>query len=376
MENGESLRANWTPSQDTYFITLLMEQVRKGNKTAHGFKKQSWADMIVLFNSKFGFHYDTDVLRNRYKRLRKQYNEMKSLVNQTGFKWDDSMHMVRADDKGWSEYIKVPNEFLNFCMNAMQANPEMQPYRMRVVPYYNELCIICGHAVADGRYSLSCFDLDFENEGLVRHYNNIQILLSQEGFKWDKVQKKVVADDVIWDHYVKEHPNFQTYRNKAMAFYTDMCAICRNEGTLRKERKDPPSCSTPILKKEATEEKESGDPMPTMNKTGSHEKKRGHLEVTPTSQTYELEQRIDENDVGDSFIEMAAAVSSFSKKQKEEKPVSIEKVLRVLQSIPDIDDDLLLDGCDFLEDEKRARIFLALDSTLRKRWLIRKLRPQ
>ncbi|KAF4402374.1 hypothetical protein G4B88_012159 [Cannabis sativa] len=362
MENGESLRANWTPSQDTYFITLLMEQVRKGNKTAHGFKKQSWADMIVLFNSKFGFHYDTDVLRNRYKRLRKQYNEMKSLVNQTGFKWDDSMHMVRADDKGWSEYIK--------------ANPEMQPYRMRVVPYYNELCIICGHAVADGRYSLSCFDLDFENEGLVRHYNNIQILLSQEGFKWDKVQKKVVADDVIWDHYVKEHPNFQTYRNKAMAFYTDMCAICRNEGTLRKERKDPPSCSTPILKKEATEEKESGDPMPTMNKTGSHEKKRGHLEVTPTSQTYELEQRIDENDVGDSFIEMAAAVSSFSKKQKEEKPVSIEKVLRVLQSIPDIDDDLLLDGCDFLEDEKRARIFLALDSTLRKRWLIRKLRPQ
>ncbi|XP_030481628.2 L10-interacting MYB domain-containing protein [Cannabis sativa] len=435
MENGESLRANWTPSQDTYFITLLMEQVRKGNKTAHGFKKQSWADMIVLFNSKFGFHYDTDVLRNRYKRLRKQYNEMKSLVNQTGFKWDDSMHMVRADDKGWSEYIK--------------ANPEMQPYRMRVVPYYNELCIICGHAVADGRYSLSCFDLDFENEGLEamnstkddpkridwsecmeqfftellleqvhkgnkigrvfkkkswvcmissfnskfgvqysryvlknrynilrRHYNNIQILLSQEGFKWDKVQKKVVADDVIWDHYVKEHPNFQTYRNKAMAFYTDMCAICRNEGTLRKERKDPPSCSTPILKKEATEEKESGDPMPTMNKTGSHEKKRGHLEVTPTSQTYELEQRIDENDVGDSFIEMAAAVSSFTKKQKEEKPVSIENVIRVLQSIPDIDDDLLLDGCDFLEDEKRARIFLALDSTLRKRWLIRKLRPQ
>lgn len=42
----------------------------------------------------------------------------------------------------------------------------MLPYRTKVVPHYNELCIICGHAVADGRYSLSCFDIDFDNEGM------------------------------------------------------------------------------------------------------------------------------------------------------------------------------------------------------------------
>lgn len=51
------------------------------------------------------------------------------------------------------------------CTCIMQANPEMQPYRRRVVPYYNDLCIICVHAVADGRYNLSCFDLDMESEG-------------------------------------------------------------------------------------------------------------------------------------------------------------------------------------------------------------------
>lgn len=38
-------------------------------------------------------------------------------------------------------------------------------YRTRVVTYYNVLWIICGHAVADGRHSLSCFDIDFESEG-------------------------------------------------------------------------------------------------------------------------------------------------------------------------------------------------------------------
>jgi hypothetical protein len=49
----------------------------------------------------------------------------------------------------------------------MQAHPDMVPYRTRVVLHYNELCIICGHAVADGRYSLSCFDINFENEGII-----------------------------------------------------------------------------------------------------------------------------------------------------------------------------------------------------------------
>ncbi|PON98377.1 Myb/SANT-like domain containing protein [Trema orientale] len=432
--NGGTLRANWTQSQDIYFIELLLEQVRRGNKTGHGFRKQSWGEMLVLFNSKFGFQYDTDVLKNRLKRFRKQYNEMKVLVNQTGFKWDQSMKMVIADDKAWSEYIK--------------ANPEMQPYRSRVVPYYNELCIICGHAVADGRYSLSCFDLDFENEALEavnptkddpkridwsesmeqffiellleqvrkgnkigrtfkkkswvcmissfnakfgvqysryvlknrynilrRHHSNLKILLAQKGFNWDKAQKKVVADDLVWNDYVKEHPNFQMYKNKAMPCYTGMCTICRNEATSRKDCKDQPSCSKPILKKEAIKRKVNGESMRTVNKSGAHEKKRGQPEITPTIQPSEKEERID-NDVGDAFKEMAAAVSSLTKKRKEEKSVSIENVIGILQGIPDIDDDLLLDACDFLEDEKRARMFLALDSTLRKKWLIRKLRPQ
>lgn len=104
---GDHLRANWTPPQDSFFIDLLLEQVSKGNKTGHGFRKQGWADMIVLFNTKFGFKYDADILKNRYKRLRKQYSEMKSLVDQGNFRWDESQQMITADDSVWNDYIKV-----------------------------------------------------------------------------------------------------------------------------------------------------------------------------------------------------------------------------------------------------------------------------
>lgn len=51
---------------------------------------------------------------------------------------------------------------------CMQVHPDAQAFRTRVVPHYNDLCIIFGHAVADGRYSLSCFDVDFEYEGRIK----------------------------------------------------------------------------------------------------------------------------------------------------------------------------------------------------------------
>lgn len=103
----DNLRANWNPSQDQFFLELLLYHVHKGNKTGKAFSKQAWADMIEQFNTKFGFKHDVDVLKNRYKRFRKQYNEIKMIVSQNGFQWDWTLNMIAADDRTWNEYIKV-----------------------------------------------------------------------------------------------------------------------------------------------------------------------------------------------------------------------------------------------------------------------------
>lgn len=109
-------------------------------------------------------------------------------------------------------------------------------------------------------------------------------------------------------------------------------------------------------------------------KNPSDQKKMAQSETTPTLQPSKRERRTDER-VADAPDEMAAAVSSLMVRQrKKEKSVSIETAIKVLQTVPDIEDNLLLDACDFLEHERRARTFLALDSTLRKKWLVRKLR--
>ena len=71
---------------------------------------------------------------------------------------------------------------------------------------------------------------------------------------------------------------------------------------------------------------------------------------------------------------MAVVVTSLTKKTKIEDTFSIDKAIKVLQDIPGMDEDLILDACELLEDERRARMFLALDDNLRKKWLLRKLR--
>ena len=119
---AENLRANWTPSQDQYFLELLLSHVHKGNKTGKGFSRLAWADMIEQFNTKFGFKYDVDVLKNRHKRFRKQYNDIKMLLNQSGFKWDVTLNMVLGDDKSWDEYIKVHIFIENFPLSKSFAN--------------------------------------------------------------------------------------------------------------------------------------------------------------------------------------------------------------------------------------------------------------
>lgn len=177
------------------------------------------------------------------------------------------------------------------------------------------------------------------------------------------------------------------YRHKTVPSYSNMRIICGNEATTRKTL---PSCR-PTLKKGASEKNTNGEAMPVLNRSGAYEKalcsggiknlgekkKRVQPELTPTLQPSMKERRTDDS-VADALAEMAAAVSSLTKREtKEEKSMSMETVIQALQTIPDMDDDLLLDACDFLEDGRRARMFLALDSTLRKKWLIRKLRsPQ
>lgn len=110
--SNDRSRTYWTPTMERYFIDLMLEQMNKGNRIGHTFNKKAWTDMLSVFNTKFGSQYDKDVLKSRYTNMWKQFNDIKNLLSQSGFCWDETQQMVVADDYVWDAYIKVHYFFL------------------------------------------------------------------------------------------------------------------------------------------------------------------------------------------------------------------------------------------------------------------------
>ncbi|KAF8401398.1 hypothetical protein HHK36_012336 [Tetracentron sinense] len=291
-------RVTWTPTMDRYFINLMLDHVRRGNKIGRSFNKQAWMDMTVLFNEKFGFQYDKDVLKNRYKTLRRQYTDIKILLGQNGFGWDGTLQMVTADVYIWDDYVK--------------AHPNARQYRTRPMPYYGDLCVIYGNAAVNGKYSFSGHNVSPDDDvhgtkdgGVLRGLNSPAM----------SVVHKDLVDDVQQSSHLGEDMDISGQQNKRQSMRQS------------------------------------------------------------TSQYSKRARRSADEGMVNALREMATAVTSLADKKENDNSVSIENVIGAVQAIPDIDEDLLLDACDLLEDERKARTFLALDFRLRKKWLMRKLRP-
>lgn len=120
---GDRARTYWTPTMERYFIDLMLEQLHRGARIGHTFNKQAWTDMLAVFNAKFGSQYDKDVLKCRYTNLWKQFNDVKNLLGQNGFSWDETRQMVVADDYIWDAHIKVTMRiFLSFfCSKSIRG---------------------------------------------------------------------------------------------------------------------------------------------------------------------------------------------------------------------------------------------------------------
>ncbi|KAA8525642.1 hypothetical protein F0562_007476 [Nyssa sinensis] len=436
---SERSRTYWTPPMDRYLIDLLLDQVHRGNRIGQTFITQAWIEMVTSFNAKFRSRHDKDVLKNRYKHLRRQYNDIKILLEQSGFSWDETREMVTAEDHVWDAYIK--------------AHPDARSYRVKTVPSYQKLCVIYGQDNSDGRYSrlarnvepdsefpllmigeakdgefLSSTDplidwtplmdhhfielmLEQVRQGnkidhtfdeqawvpmvasfnekfgihyekyvlenryicLMNQYIDISSLLNQNGFAWDETEQIIVADDEIWEAYIKDQPDAISYRDKILEHYNDLCMIF-GSGTMDVQL----SCQGPGIETDHHPldmemiEIPGDIQIPIMDLVTSDQgKKRPTL--TPVLGHSSKVQKIVKGEMQEAFTDMAGVVTKLVNKKAYKNDISIESTIDALQAIPDIDDELLLDACDLLEDERKAKTFLALDATLRKKWLLRKL---
>ncbi|XAR62359.1 hypothetical protein NMG60_11017091 [Bertholletia excelsa] len=189
-------RTIWTPEMDRYFIDLMLEQVSKGNRINDNlFSKHAWEHMMSSFCAKFKFQYEKDVLKNRHKTLRNLYRAIKNILDQKGFSWDENRKMVTADNKVWDDYIKV--------------HPDARSYRLKTIPYYNDLCVIYKNAITIGKSNISCLDISLDpNTPLLGTGRELQGLESPATNVDDEEQSdNLLALSVISDGNVKTPPS-------------------------------------------------------------------------------------------------------------------------------------------------------------------------
>ncbi|KAJ7978001.1 L10-interacting MYB domain-containing protein [Quillaja saponaria] len=277
---GESQRTDWTPSMDRYLIDLMLEEVHSGNKVEYAINNQAWIDMVMMFNERFAVQLDKDILRSCYTSLEMLYYDMKNILDQKGFSWDEKQQLIAAHDDVWKAYFK--------------EHPDATSYRTRPKPNYNDLCLIYGnsdsnlgcklagqdiHCNGDGTEHKNChrrndwtppmdryfIDLMLEkvrNGSMIDHkfeklawgdmvakfsaefgcqhdkdvlksryillrkrFIDMKTLLGQGGFAWDETRQMIIADDDLWDDYVKEHPDAWTYQNRTLPNFNDLFLI-------------------------------------------------------------------------------------------------------------------------------------------------------
>lgn len=92
---------------ELYFIDLMIDHVHRGNKVTHTFNEQAWDDMIESFNGKFGLHCNKNLLEDWYICLMKQHDDISSIIDHSGFMWDESQQMITAENNVWEDYVKV-----------------------------------------------------------------------------------------------------------------------------------------------------------------------------------------------------------------------------------------------------------------------------
>ncbi|KAL0323963.1 UNVERIFIED_CONTAM: hypothetical protein Scaly_2363400 [Sesamum calycinum] len=342
-----------------FFIDLMLNQVNRGNRIGPSFITQAWNDMVESFNANFNSHHDREVLKNRYKHFRKLYNDVMILLQHKGFSWDEGREMVTAEDHVWDAYIK--------------AHPDARSYRVKTVPCYHKLCIIYGQDKFDASYSRLVGVLDPAVGTFCMKIGNGKREESHDGADpitdWSPPMEQYFVDLMLEQvhHGYKidnefEHPEAVSYKDKVIGHYSELCTIFGPTELVDVKASSEMVMELDLHPIDMKIDKYSGDLPVTFLETEIYNQARKRTASTSLESCNKAQK-----------TGITSMITELVNKEAGNKYFAIESAIDALQSLPGIDDELLLDGCDLLEDERKAKTFLALDATIRKKWLLRKL---
>ncbi|XP_030443205.1 uncharacterized protein LOC115665467 [Syzygium oleosum] len=148
----ETFVAKWTEPLTNLLVSLMVEKVKRGNRTTTTYNKVGWNNIVTEFNKQTTLQFTVVQLKNRTNKLRRQYGSYKKLLSQSGFGWDHVNKTVIVEDPSvWDDHIK--------------DNIEWAKFRKDGFPQYPDLCIVFGDTYATGDYAVGNAEYLVVSEG-------------------------------------------------------------------------------------------------------------------------------------------------------------------------------------------------------------------
>ncbi|XVE59852.1 hypothetical protein DITRI_Ditri05aG0080200 [Diplodiscus trichospermus] len=210
-----------------------------------------------------------------------------------------------------------------------------------------------------------------------KQYRLVKDLLSQQGFEWDERQKMVIANDSEWRDCIKRNPDVSYIRGRPIGNFNELHIIVGNEQTGRRlseagnSRDNEEPVEAPV---QVVDDEEMGHVNTDDDIQVSSQQTRARAS-SPSHSREALKRRRTSDLMLEMMSAMAENIGRIADALTESKAECLDEVFQMVQKMPDFDDDLIIDACEYLSfDEKRARMFMKLDERLRRKWLLKRLR--
>ncbi|XP_038723795.1 L10-interacting MYB domain-containing protein-like isoform X2 [Tripterygium wilfordii] len=129
----------WSKQIENYLIELMVEEVKKGNRTTTTFSKSGWKAIKEGLKAKFDKDYNDVQLKNKYNQLRNRQKCFKALIKETGIGYNVITCQVNATNECWESLSKVHRMAKRFKKKGCKEFPA--------------LCIIFGDTTASGAHA-------------------------------------------------------------------------------------------------------------------------------------------------------------------------------------------------------------------------------
>ena len=97
--------ARWSREEVDQLLDKLQDAKDAGNSSENGFKSAVWTAAGASFSD--SLKKNGRVCESKWTRLKKDYKEVKFLVELSGFGWKDDECLVDAEEEVWEELAKV-----------------------------------------------------------------------------------------------------------------------------------------------------------------------------------------------------------------------------------------------------------------------------